>query len=143
MCLCLPKTVKRGKVMDSVRTWQNDPHHNIESKANVRAIPLTLEEWNKAGKSDEADKYVERFFLVPHGLIWLLYHITDIPEKSDSVAFRLTMRSGTTVPSKDGMVTMMTVRPHMTKDGAESYIRDAMEDFNHIDPETLRYVYEF
>lgn len=105
-------------------------------------IPLTLEEWDKAGKSaetlrkehfqEESAKRVERFFIVPNGTLWLLYHITDIPASPDDSDFLHLMRSKYGFTSADGQITMVSVRPYFTRDDAWNAVHAEMSEMQHM-----------
>lgn len=108
--------------------------------------PLTLAEYNKAGKSpatlrkelfqEESDKRVERFFIQQSGWVWVVYHITDIPEALDDYTKKFLFGS------KDGMSTYLTTSLHMTERKAWEHIESVLSDIVGYDPETLTHVIE-
>lgn len=120
-----------------------------------REIKLTLDEFNKVGKSVfqlESDKRVERYFLTKQGEVWLVTHITDIPEKSANPAYAHIMRKSPTTGNswgfvaKDGMLTMVTAALYFTRERAMESIQEDVEfltKFAHTTEEPfLSHVYE-
>lgn len=137
--------------------WHNDPNHNVEPKSTKsREIPLTLDEYNKAGKTHslvekltntyESGKRVERFFLSQQGQVWLVWHITDIPEVSDSAEYAHIVRDGWGFTAKDANVTVVTASLFFTHDRAMQHIQDSVSDLakyaNGADGEFYSHVYE-
>lgn len=104
--------------------------------------PLTLAEYNKAGTlrkglfQEESDKRVERFFIQQSGWVWVVYHITDIPEALDDYTKKFLFGS------KDGMSTYLTTSLHMTERKAWEHIQSVLSDIVGYDPETLTHVIE-
>lgn len=104
------------------------PHQYVTTS---REIPLTLSEYNKAGKTTleyESDKRVERYFLAPQGEVWVLWHITDIPENSDDEGYSHITHGGWGFTAKDGTVTMVTAYLFFTRDRAMDHIRANITD---------------
>jgi hypothetical protein len=116
--------------------WHNDPNHNVEPKSVKQEIPVTLDEYNKAGKTRtmvesltntyESDKRVERLFLTQQGEVWLVWHIIDIPENADNEDYSHIVRDGWGFTAKDGSVTMMTATLFFTHDRAMEHIRETV-----------------
>lgn len=134
------------------QSWHNDPKHNVEPETGTsREFPLSLAEYNKAGKTarelrfqQESDKRVERFFIVPQGLIWVLYHITDMPEKYEDEDRRWPWISK--IPAKDGTTTLITASAYMSLQKVYEYINSAKADNEHIarleGKEPISYTYD-
>lgn len=118
-----------------VHDWHNDPNHNVEPTQKL-----------------ESDKRVERFFISPQGGVWIVWHITDIPESADNPDYaHITEKSPKTGNSwgfvaKDGMVTVVTAHLHLTHDRAMDAIREDvtnMANYARISDETFHsHVYE-
>lgn len=142
-----------------VQDWHNDPNHNIEPKTRTREISLTLAEYNKAGtvplsrktlnlvenltNAYESDKRVERYFLGQQGEVWVLWHITDIPEVS---GYEHIVRDGWGFTAKDGTVTIVTSSLFFTKERAMEHIREDVTDLasyaRYTDEAFYSHVYE-
>lgn len=138
---------KSGEKVEWVQDWHNDPKHNVEpisSKTRTMVENLT--------NAYEVDKRVERFFLGQQGEVWIVWHITDIPERSDNQDYtNIAEKSLTTGNSwgfvaSDGMLTMVTAELYFTQKRAMSSIREELamlERYAHSADETFNsHVYE-
>lgn len=73
----------------------------------------------------------DRFFLVEHGMIYVMYHVSDIPEMWDDPSNAHMRNIPYMYRATDGTITMVTTSMHYTKDEAydwaNSYIRDSQK----------------
>lgn len=111
--------------------------------------PLTLSEYNKAGKSTEtlrkelfeaeADKRVTRYFIGQTGWAWYVHFIVDMPEQFDET---LPNVSKTLLRSKDGMTTLHMTSLYMSEEKAWERIHEDIRSFSRFDDESLTHVVE-
>ncbi len=112
--------------------YQNDPnsHKEPESVWNgteyvaAHPVPKTETLIENLTNTYEKDKRVERYFLGQQGQVWVLWHITDIPEVSDDPFYSHIPRDGWGFTAKDGTVTMVTAYLYFTRDRAMEHIRE-------------------
>lgn len=92
----------------STKDWHDDPNHNVEPTQKL-----------------ESDKRVERFFVGRQGEVWIVWHITDIPESADSRReYEHIVRDGWGFTAKDGTVTVVTAHLYFTHTRAMNAIRE-------------------
>lgn len=121
-----------------------------DKTTEIREIPVTLAEYNKAGKStetlrkelfrEEADKRVTRYFITQTGWAWVVHFIVDMPEEFDPTMPNL---SKSLYRAKDGMTTLHMTSLYMTEEKAWDRINeDIRGQFTYGDDETLTHVVE-
>lgn len=113
-----------------------------EKSGNVTEKPLTLSEYNKAGKTpreqlfaDEADKRVWRYFIGQSGWVWFVHYIVDMPEDYDT-----SRPSRSLYRAKDGRTTMHMMSLFRTEADAWENINSSIADSSRFDDETLSHV---
>lgn len=91
---------------------------------------------------DESDKRVDRYFIGQQGQVWIVWHITDIPEGSDDPDYdHLLKENGWGMVASDNTLTMATAHLFLTRDRAYDHIRSASRDSEHFG-DTLSHTYE-
>lgn len=120
-----------------------------EKSGNVTEKPLTLSEYNKAGKSpetlrkelfrEESDKRVTRYFIGQTGWAWFVHFIVDMPEQFDDSLPNL---SKALYRAKDGMTTLHMTSLYMSKEKAWERINEDIRSNSSYDDEALTHVVE-
>lgn len=139
-----PSAQEQAEQAERVRKADKWVETDIWEKSTEK--PLTLSEYNKAGKStetlrkelfrEEADKRVTRYFIGQTGWVWFVHHIIDMPEEYDTITTKGLYRA------KDGRTTLHTTSLFMSEEKAWESINDDIRYNLRFDDTLLTHVVE-